>query len=80
VEFDVHRTTATTSFWNDTDGRHRLLDILHDHKRIGLLYFYSTSLSFRGGAARLLLRIELMAPGRTIMVPDLQRALHRHGW
>lgn len=57
------------SFWNDT-GKHGIGAWIFstDHKRIGLLYFYSVFAFFLVGAVLgLLLRIELIAPGRTIV-------------
>ena len=68
---------AATSFWNDT-GRSGITAWIFstDHKRIGLLYFWSV-LSFFLIAVVLgvLLRIELMAPGRTIMGPQTYNAV-----
>ncbi len=67
----------TRSFWNDT-GRTGIAAWLFstDHKRIGLLYFY-TALAFFlvGMTLGGLMRIELMAPGRTIMGPQTYNAL-----
>lgn len=56
-------------FWRDT-GKTGIASWIFstDHKRIGFLYFYSTLGFFLVGVVLgLLLRIELMAPGRTIM-------------
>ena len=67
---------ASTSFWNDT-GKTGITSWIFstDHKRIGLLYFYSTFGFFLVGVLLgLLLRIELMAPGRTIMGPQTYNA------
>jgi len=69
--------TAQNSFWNDT-GRSGLTAWIFstDHKRIGLLYLYSTTGFFLAGVILgLILRIELMAPGRTIMDPRTYNAL-----
>ncbi len=66
-----------TSFWNDT-GRTGITSWIFstDHKRIGLLYFYSTFSFFLVGVLLgLLLRIELIAPGRTIMGPATYNAV-----
>ena len=42
-----------------------------DHKRIGVMYLVSILFAFLlGGVAALLVRTELIAPGRTIMGPD----------
>ncbi len=43
-----------------------------DHKRIGLMYLFSTVFFFLvGGILALLIRIELIAPGQTIMDADM---------
>ena len=42
-----------------------------DHKRIGLMYLAAVSLAFlAGGILAILVRIELLAPGETIMAAD----------
>ncbi|ABA89764.2 cytochrome c oxidase, coo3-type, cytochrome o subunit I [Syntrophotalea carbinolica DSM 2380] len=47
-----------------------------DHKRIGLLYLYSISTFFAVGVTLgLLIRLELIAPGSTIVGPDTYNAL-----
>jgi cytochrome c oxidase subunit 1 len=47
-----------------------------DHKRIGLLYLYSICTFFAVGATiGLLIRLELIAPGRTIVGPQTYNAL-----
>ena len=64
-------------FWNDT-GKTGICSWIFstDHKRIGLLYLYSTFSFFLVGVVLgLLLRVELMAPGRTIMGPQTYNAL-----
>ena len=66
-----------SNFWNDT-GKTGITSWIFstDHKRIGLLYLYSTFGFFLVGVLLgLLLRIELMAPGRTIMGPQTYNAL-----
>ncbi|MDD2898434.1 MAG: cytochrome c oxidase subunit I [Desulfuromonadaceae bacterium] len=71
----LHATGS--SFWNDS-GKSGIASWLFstDHKRIGLLYFFSTFGFFLTGVLLgLLLRIELMAPGRTIMGPQTYNAL-----
>jgi cytochrome c oxidase subunit I len=52
-----------------------------DHKRIGLMYLISTLLAFfMGGVFALLVRLELFAPGRTIMSAEYyNRAFTLHG-
>ena len=66
-----------TSFWNDTGKTGVTAWIFStDHKRIGFLYFYSVLGFFLTAVTLgLLLRIELMAPGRTIMGPQTYNAL-----
>ena len=42
-----------------------------DHKRIGIMYLIAVSIAFlAGGILALLVRVELMAPGETIMSAD----------
>jgi len=52
-----------------------------DHKRIGVMYLVSIILAFfLGGVFALLLRLELLAPGRTIMTAaQYNRAFTLHG-
>jgi cytochrome c oxidase subunit I len=64
-------------FWSDT-GRTGIGAWIFstDHKRIGLLYLYSVLGFFLVGVVLgILIRIELMAPGRTIMGPQTYNAL-----
>jgi len=68
---------AATSFWNDT-GKTGIGSWIFstDHKRIGLLYFYSVIVFFLVAVCLgVLIRIELMAPGRTIMGPQTYNAV-----
>ncbi|HEY6009314.1 MAG TPA: cytochrome c oxidase subunit I [Geobacteraceae bacterium] len=68
---------TATSFWNDTGKTGIFAWIFStDHKRIGFLYLYSV-LSFFLVAVVLgvVMRIELMAPGRTIMGPQAYNAV-----
>lgn len=45
--------------------------LTHDHKRIGLLFLGATALAlFLGGVAALLMRLELLSPGETIVSND----------
>jgi cytochrome c oxidase subunit I len=70
-------TQTITSFWNDT-GRTGIGAWLFstDHKRIGLLYFFAVFGFFLVAVLLgLLLRLELMAPGRTIMGPQTYNAV-----
>jgi len=71
------RQPVRTGFWSDTGKSGIRSWILStDHKRIGLLYLYSVLGFFLVGAVLgLLLRIELMAPGRTIMGAQTYNAL-----
>jgi len=66
----VHKQPVSErGFWTDT-GKSGIGAWIFstDHKRIGLLYFYSVLAFFLVGVVLgLLIRIELMAPGRTIM-------------
>ncbi|NJD90744.1 MAG: cytochrome c oxidase subunit I, partial [Geobacter sp.] len=67
----------SSSFWNDT-GKTGIASWIFstDHKRIGLLYFYSVLGFFLIAVCLgLLLRIELMSPGRTIVGPQTYNAL-----
>lgn len=52
-----------------------------DHKRIGLMYFYAVVAFFLvGGAFGLLLRLELLTPGKLFMDSDMyNRAMTLHG-
>ena len=61
--------TSTSSFWNDTGKTGISAWIFStDHKRIGLLYFYSALGFFLVGVTLgLLLKLNLMMPGRTII-------------
>ncbi len=68
----------TTNFYN-TPGRHRGLlawVLSTDHKRIGLLYLSCMAAFFLAGMTiGLLIRLELIAPGRTIMEAQTYNAL-----
>jgi cytochrome c oxidase subunit I len=71
------RAASRSGFWGDTGNTGIGAWIFStDHKRIGLLYLYSVLGFFLTGATLgLLLRIELMAPGRTIMGAQTYNAL-----
>jgi len=74
---DTKQTASRGGFWNDT-GRTGLASWIFstDHKRIGMLYLVSTFVFFLAGVLLgLLLRIELMAPGRTVMGADSYNAV-----
>jgi cytochrome c oxidase subunit 1 len=50
--------------------------LTHDHKRIGLMYLVLTSLALAaGGTFALLLRLELLTPGQTIMSAETYNRL-----
>jgi cytochrome c oxidase subunit 1 len=73
----IHHQPSPRSFWNDT-GKTGITSWIFstDHKRIGLLYFYSVLGFFLIAVCLgLLLRLELMAPGRTIMDAQTYNAL-----
>src|SRR5690242_20170836 len=65
----------------------RLLDVVRswaltlDHKRIGIMYFVATSLALAlGGTFALLLRIEHLTPGPTLVSPmTYDRLFTLHG-
>jgi cytochrome c oxidase subunit 1 len=66
-----------SSFWNDT-GKSGIFSWISstDHKRIGLLYLYSVGTFFLIAVCLgVLLRAELMFPGRTIMGPQTYNAV-----
>ncbi len=68
---------ASKNFWNDTGKTGIGAWIFSvDHKRIGLLYLYSVLGFFLVGVTLgVLIRLELMAPGRTIMGPQTYNAV-----
>lgn len=66
--------TEHISFYEDTGGRKGIFKwiLSTDHKRIGLLYFYSIAFFFLVAMIfGVLMRLELISPGKTIM--DAQR-------
>jgi cytochrome c oxidase subunit 1 len=63
-------TSGGTNYLNQTRGLRSWIFTL-DHKRIGLLYLGSTLFAFfLGGVFAVLIRTELLTPGRTIMDAD----------
>lgn len=63
-------THAATSHYLERKGLMSWLFTL-DHKRIGVMYLFTTLFFFLvGGTFALLLRLELMSPGQTFMGPD----------
>ena len=68
--------TDPRNFWSEPALGIRSWIFSTDHKRIGLLYLHTIMLLFAFGAVLgLLLRLELIAPGRTIMGPQAYNAL-----
>lgn len=69
-----------TNFYTDYKGIWSWLYTL-DHKRIGIMYLATTMFFFLvGGIFGLLVRLELMTPGQTIMTPDMyNKAFTLHG-
>ncbi|HKE16790.1 MAG TPA: cbb3-type cytochrome c oxidase subunit I, partial [Kofleriaceae bacterium] len=69
-----------TSYLNEGRGLRSWL-LTRDHKRIGLLFLLGTTASlFLGGVFALILRLELLTPGRTLMSAlDYNRLFTQHG-
>jgi len=66
----AHGHSSDKNYLNETSGIWSWLTTL-DHKRIGIMYFISVMFFFLlGGIMALLLRLELMSPGPTIMTAD----------
>jgi cytochrome c oxidase subunit 1 len=76
-DVETSHIPASRGFWTDTGKTGISAWIFStDHKRIGFLYFYSVFTFFLIAVTLgLLLRIELMAPGRTIVGPQTYNAL-----
>lgn len=67
--------TRTPSYLEAATGWRAWL-LTRDHKRIGILYLVAVSVFFVAGALiGLVMRLELMAPGRTLMGPQTYNAL-----
>ena len=65
-----HSANGMVNYLNHDKGIKSWLFTL-DHKRIGIMYLVAVSLAFlAGGILALLVRIELLAPGETIMSAD----------
>ena len=77
---DAHGSAPGTNFFQASSGLKNWFVTL-DHKRIGLMYLISVIAAFLlGGLFALLVRIELLAPGRTIMDADTyNRVFTLHG-
>src|SRR5271169_457972 len=70
-----HGSDPNVSYLNVTKGIWSWIYTL-DHKRIGILYLVSVITFFIvAGLAALLVRLELFAPGRTIVDPDTYNRL-----
>ncbi len=77
TDTDATIVQAERGFWTDT-GKTGIASWIFstDHKRIGFLYFYTVFAFFLIAVVLgMLMRIELMAPGRTIMGPQTYNAL-----
>ncbi len=77
---DAAHATTDRNFFQERSGIKSWLVTL-DHKRIGLMYLVAVVLSFLvGGLFALLIRIELLSAGRTIMDADTyNRVFTLHG-
>lgn len=65
-----HSANGSIHYLNHAKGLKSWLFTL-DHKRIGVMYLVAVSLAFlAGGILALLVRLELLAPGETIMTAD----------
>ncbi|MCF6191784.1 MAG: cbb3-type cytochrome c oxidase subunit I, partial [Candidatus Hydrothermae bacterium] len=68
-------------FWEEGGRGWRSWWLTLDHKRIGLMYLWTILTVFLvAGTAALLIRTELVAPGRTLMsAPTYNRMFSAHG-
>jgi cytochrome c oxidase subunit 1 len=65
-----HAHNSEKNYLNESSGIMSWLTTL-DHKRIGIMYFVTVMFFFlMGGIMALLIRLELMSPGQTIMSAD----------
>ncbi len=73
-------TSSHSNYLNHSKGLWSWLSTL-DHKRIGLMYLFTTLTFFLiGGIFALLIRLELLTPGQTIMDPNTyNRMFTYHG-
>jgi cytochrome c oxidase subunit 1 len=73
----MNHSSEVVSFWEDRKYPGILSWIFStDHKKIGILYMYSTLLLFAIGVILgLMIRLELIAPGKTIVDPQTYNAL-----
>jgi cytochrome c oxidase subunit 1 len=69
-DLHTHAPAGGANYLNVTHGIRSWLFTL-DHKRIGIMYMVGVTLAFLlGGTLAMLIRLELIAPGRTIMDAD----------
>jgi cytochrome c oxidase subunit I len=75
-----HAEAPAKNYWNAEKGIWSWLTTI-DHKRIGIMYLISTMVAFgAGGMFALLVRLELLTPGRTIMSAETyNQAFTLHG-
>ncbi len=74
----MSETVQHSNFFQDTGGKKGILAWITttDHKRIGLLYFYSLTVFFLMGVTLgILMRLELMNPGKDIVEPQTYNSL-----
>lgn len=74
----MSQTAEHLSYLQDTGGKKGILAWITstDHKRIGLLYFYSLTVFFLTGVVLgILMRLELMNPGKDIVEPQTYNSL-----
>ncbi len=73
-------TSSHSNYLNHSKGLWSWMSTL-DHKRIGLMYLFTTLTFFLvGGIFALLIRLELLTPGQTIMDPNMyNRMFTYHG-
>lgn len=74
----MSQTVEHLSYLQDTGGKKGILAWITstDHKRIGLLYFYSLTVFFLTGVLLgILMRLELMNPGKDIVEPQTYNSL-----
>ena len=71
----IMNTAITASFLKEPKGLKSWLVTL-DHKRIGILYLIGISVAFAlGGIFAMLIRLELLTPGRDLVGPDTYNQL-----
>jgi cytochrome c oxidase subunit 1 len=70
--------TLHDTFWRDGRGIRGWL-LTTDHKRVGILFFFGVTLSLlAGGIFALVLRLELLAPGPTLVDANTYNQLFTH--